>query len=363
MSLSLFNLLVFITVFQGIILATIFFFRRTGNSLSNKLFALIILIFIINLFDAFARSTIAYQYFMEYHKVIYVFSQVAFLIGPLIYLYVKSLNDFSYALSFKSFFHIIPFVAILIYSVYEIFTKHNFIIWHSDLYKFDMYAILIQMLIYIGLSVNIFLNWEKTVKHVKKTNDKNLDWLKYFLIGFILIWFTKLQSFAILMIAKKINWCAYTESVYYTSVFILINIIITIGLINPDLLAFLQKKGTSYLNTDDIKIYTRKILQLLNDEFVYRDPELSISKFSKFLQLNSRYISELINREFKKSFIELINEYRIQESIELFKSDFDKNKSIKEVCYSVGFNSRSAFNHTFKKQTGLSPSEFAKKSN
>ena len=79
------------------------------------------------------------------------------------------------------------------------------------------------------------------------------------------------------------------------------------------------------------------------------------------MNLNSRYVSELINREFEKSFIELINEYRIQESILLLKTNNDHRISIKEVCYNVGFNSRSAFNHSFKKYTGLSPSEFIKK--
>jgi AraC-like DNA-binding protein len=39
----------------------------------------------------------------------------------------------------------------------------------------------------------------------------------------------------------------------------------------------------------------------------------------------------------------------------------DKKITVLEVLYQVGFNSKSSFNTVFKKQTGLTPSEFKKK--
>ena len=226
-----------------------------------------------------------------------------------------------------------------------------------------MFAILIHMVVYILLSIHVMLNWRNTYNQPKKLRDKNLDWIKYFIIGFIIVWFTKLQSFAILQVLKKISWCAYTESVYYTAIFILINFIIVIGLINPDLIGFFHKNGKHSLNIKNVELYIDKISHLLKNECIYRNPDISIKDLSKILELNSRYVSEIINREFEKSFIELINEYRIQESIFLLKNNDEHRKTIKEVCYDVGFNSRSAFNNSFKRHTGLSPFEFVKKAN
>jgi AraC-like DNA-binding protein len=40
----------------------------------------------------------------------------------------------------------------------------------------------------------------------------------------------------------------------------------------------------------------------------------------------------------------------------------DKKITVLEVLYQVGFNSKSSFNTLFKKQTGVTPSEFKKKS-
>ncbi len=35
-----------------------------------------------------------------------------------------------------------------------------------------------------------------------------------------------------------------------------------------------------------------------------------------------------------------------------------QKKTVLEIIYEVGFNSKSVFNTTFKKQTGLTPSEY-----
>lgn len=359
MKLNYFNLIVLITLFQGIILTGIFLFRKRGNALSNRLFAIIIFIYLINLFTSFARSRYQFISFLDYHKIIYISLQFAYLVGPLLYLFANNLNNASYKISVKFLFHLLPFVIIVTYALFEVAAKKQFIIWQSDLYTFNMFAILIQLTIYIYLTIKIVLNKEKSFK--KQTKDYNLDWIKIMIIGYIVIWFVQLNSFAILLLFRKINWCAYTESVYNTIVFILINFIVIIGLINPKLLEFNVKKKSARLSTQDIHEYSENIISMLKQDKLYRNPELSIAQLSEILKINKRYVSEIINTAFGKSFIDLINEHRIKESISLIKSNTERVCSIKKICYDVGFNSRTAFNYAFKKYTGLSPSEFRKK--
>ena len=55
---------------------------------------------------------------------------------------------------------------------------------------------------------------------------------------------------------------------------------------------------------------------------------------------------------------DLTRSYRITEAIEMFKNPNHDRKTILEILYDVGFNSKSSFNHVFKKKTGETPSKF-----
>ena len=56
-----------------------------------------------------------------------------------------------------------------------------------------------------------------------------------------------------------------------------------------------------------------------------------------------------------------INEYRIKKAMSRLINPIDDKETILEIMYEVGFNSKSSFNTLFKKQTGLTPSEYKKK--
>jgi AraC-like DNA-binding protein len=163
------------------------------------------------------------------------------------------------------------------------------------------------------------------------------------------------------MVLKKINWCAYTESVYYTTIFIIINTIVVLAFIKPELFDFNVKYGRSKLYDGEVIKYSSEISSILKEDHLYKNPELTVKDLSHILKINPRHVSQIINVAFNKSFIELINEYRINDSIDQLTKNPQGNISIKEICYSSGFNSRSAFNNAFKKQTGFSPSEYREK--
>jgi AraC-like DNA-binding protein len=102
------------------------------------------------------------------------------------------------------------------------------------------------------------------------------------------------------------------------------------------------------------------LLKKIIEEKVFRDQDLSIYKLSKELNTNSKYLSTIINKEFKKNFVNFINEFRIEEAKINLKSDQFKNYTIEAHGQHVGFKSKSSFNIAFKKFTGKTPSEFLK---
>lgn len=91
-------------------------------------------------------------------------------------------------------------------------------------------------------------------------------------------------------------------------------------------------------------------------------PELTLDQLALQLSLRPRVLSQVINDRLGQNFYDFINRYRIQEASRLLTNPKDRKITILEVLYEVGFNSKSSFNTLFKKYTGLTPSEFKKKS-
>jgi AraC-like DNA-binding protein len=60
------------------------------------------------------------------------------------------------------------------------------------------------------------------------------------------------------------------------------------------------------------------------------------------------------------NFFSFINGYRIEEAKRMFNSPKYNDKNIIEIAYLSGFTSKSHFNLSFKKATGLTPKEFRK---
>jgi AraC-like DNA-binding protein len=58
-----------------------------------------------------------------------------------------------------------------------------------------------------------------------------------------------------------------------------------------------------------------------------------------------------------------VNTYRVEEAKRKLVDPSRKHYSLLAIAEEVGFNSKSAFNTAFKKQTSMTPSEFRKASN
>ena len=73
----------------------------------------------------------------------------------------------------------------------------------------------------------------------------------------------------------------------------------------------------------------------------------------------ARYLSQVINAHTGLNFYDFISQYRIEEAKKILSEPFT-NKTVLEVLYEVGFNSKSSFNTAFKKFTGVTPTHYKK---
>lgn len=101
-----------------------------------------------------------------------------------------------------------------------------------------------------------------------------------------------------------------------------------------------------------------KVENLMNQEKLYLEPELSLSDLAQKLKTNTSVLSAAINSNFGKNFNDFVNEYRVEEFKKQIKLPQNQNYTLLAVAFDCGFNSKATFNRAFKKFTGQSPSRF-----
>ncbi len=100
-----------------------------------------------------------------------------------------------------------------------------------------------------------------------------------------------------------------------------------------------------------------KIRQYIEKNYAKND--LNLKKCSEDLFLSSGYISMILKKESGKTFVDYLNEYRIQKATELLAYPDSK---VYEVATETGFMHQTYFSSVFKKIMGISPRQFKEQS-
>lgn len=100
------------------------------------------------------------------------------------------------------------------------------------------------------------------------------------------------------------------------------------------------------------------ILRAFTEDNLHLDPELSLEKLSKKLNVSSVVVSKAINTQLKRNFRNLVNEYRVKEVIARMGTPAAAQLSLLGIAYESGFNSEASFYRIFKTVAGISPKEY-----
>ena len=104
-----------------------------------------------------------------------------------------------------------------------------------------------------------------------------------------------------------------------------------------------------------------RIKNVMDDIAIICNPDFSLQQLAIQVGSNYKYVSQVVNERYGKSFKQVLNEQRVREACRILN---DPNQSahltIEAIAANLGFNSRSNFTVTFKRITGISPSDFMK---
>ncbi len=107
--------------------------------------------------------------------------------------------------------------------------------------------------------------------------------------------------------------------------------------------------------------YYKELCFLLDNEKIYKNPDISLGSIALRLNISVTYLSQLINKISGVNFSDFINEYRVKEAQKLLIHPNYEGYAILSIGLESGFNSKSTFYAAFKKHTGVTPTVYRAK--
>lgn len=374
---GLLDIISLITTFQLLLLAGVILSYPKGKIISNKIlawfmFANAVLIgnFVLFRLRILELADLPFIYYPGYATYL--------LLGPLLYLYTKSLCYQNFTFKKTDLLHFLPYVLISVFLIVHYYIRTAGITGEPiaparslTLYDriVDDVIFHIQILIYMVLTIRVILIYRRQIKELYSSIEHiNLSWLLFLLIGFILMWLMDVGNFVVLSFmnnsARDVRNVLLFLSL--TINFIFATVIVYRGLKYPELFSGIeerQKYARSKLTRIESEQYIKNLTDFMKTKKPYLEPSIGLNDLADKLSISPRYLSQAINDLLNQNFFDLINHYRIEEAKRLFSNPAHRRKTILEILYEVGFNSKSVFNNAFKKHTGMTPTEYRRRNN
>ena len=122
-----------------------------------------------------------------------------------------------------------------------------------------------------------------------------------------------------------------------------------------------KRYAKSGLKKGLIKDIIPRLEEVMKTEKLFLDPELTIVDLAEKLDIPRHHLTQILNEVYKRNFYQFINEYRISEVKLRIDQGEARRYSLLGLSLDCGFNSKSAFNLTFKNLVGCTPSEYRKR--
>lgn len=321
------------------------------------------------------------------------FSFLAYLIGPMLYWYVRSVLSDNSRLKKSDLWHLLPALVFLISIIPYIFTPFSEkmdiatrlvedisnlkTVSISSLYDFLPGAWIymsrpILILAYTLWSVGMVIRyvWKRKASSVFTRQRYVIKWLSI-LLGFL---FLLVTSHLILMIRVKV-----LDDFDTFSTLSFLTVISGIGLVGllispfffPGILyglpqiADLKEEKKEHVSTDIqhyesdyIKNIQQKVSRCMEEDQPYLQADCNLAFLSKLLDLPVHHLAYYFREERKQYFNDFRNEYRVKHAKNLIRRGKAKEMTLEAIGLLSGFSNRKTFIASFKKVEGVTPGIF-----
>lgn len=231
----------------------------------------------------------------------------------------------------------------------------------------------LSQIIYLVMAFQLLNRYHKVLNSASADAETmGLSWIGKALSVFSIIVVTdlfrlNLQTNAYLSIESKMTWYFIdTLILFCVSLFLLFKAIskpqLFTGMISYEKLLKQTKSDNALEDVTTAQAIFQSIEKVIVEEELFKQQRLSVIDVANKLGLNVKDLSWAINLVAQKNFCEYINSLRVQYLKQQLETGTEASLKLLDLAFDSGFSSKSTFNNVFKREVGMTPSQFLKKS-
>jgi AraC-like DNA-binding protein len=396
MTLDWFNIAALLGATQGFFLTGVLATQRR-NRIANRLLAVAVFVFSIQMISVVYHAVEFEQVFPHFFGAAY---PMAFLYGPLIYLYSVGASDRARRLRKWDAVHFLPFALVVLAGlpIYLMSGTEKIEFYHQlQLGIRPPWVIVADTLKYVSGICYTFATISFLRRHRVQVMDSysstervNLKWLLHLASAGAVIWLVAslfhvgellslpisrsqddVVALAIAVLVYGIGYRALRQPEVFN---VATGEFPTISGHEPPLQISTQEDcstATARPTLEDPPRYERSglrnteaallkdaLLSAMENDRPYNNCDLTLPDLSEKLDTTPHKLSEVLNSQLSQNFYDFVNGYRVREVQQRLADGKSQALTLLSLALDAGFASKSTFNSVFKKLTGQTPSAY-----
>ena len=318
---------------------------------------------------------LSYKLNQVYPHVFKLTDLTAFAIAPSLFLTVKYFTKPREKRNIKDVFHFLPVLSFPVVNAkyFFVFSSEELasILKSSpnkEIYEYLKIFLVIQCFIYLILASIYLYRYSSNLKKYDTTNTNPLKWLNNFVLGvglMFVVWIVDRNGLFREVISISYSFCIF----YFGYWMINQREVFPYSEANKKVLAHLLSEQKEIEKPKYKKLHSKKSIKEIDKEHLvrvmevqkpYLDTNLTIFKLARLYGSSVHELSFIINQGFGENFNQFVNRYRVEESKRLLADKQYDHLNMLGIAYESGFNSKTVFNSTFKKNVGKTPVQYKK---
>jgi AraC-like DNA-binding protein len=300
---------------------------------------------------------------------------VDFLIAPLLLLYAWTLTDPARAPNRRDLLHAIPFVVatLILLPYYSLSGAEKLAVLDDGLPR--------SLILVIGLKILVAIAYVSlTIRHLSRafakspeTRDPQVVWFFRAMVVLVVVALVSVvvaiaPGFGVQLPfdSDEIGTLFLCASIYLICFVLIRHPFVSsaksaVSGASVGLVTSRPKYGTSPLTPEQKQEFARRLVRYMDNDRPFRDMQLNLERLSGALQIAPSHLSQVLNEQIGMNFYEFVNEYRVRDVMKRINLGSDGTRTMLALAFESGFNSKASFNRAFKRVTGITPTDYARR--